>query len=396
MSSPCGRPMNLLLFSAMSIACILAVAGRPAAAIQLGLQNRNGVLVKDGKPFRGIGVNYFDCFYRTLKDPKDTSYQEGFKVLAERRIPFARFMACGYWPSQNELYFRDKEAYFRLMDGVVKSAEENGVGLIPSLFWHYGTLPDLVGEPMCEWGNPKSKTIAFARQYTREIVTRYRKSPAIWGWEFGNELMLAADLHMPEHRPAVWPTLGTAKSRTERDEMTSDYVYVAYRAFAEEVRKHDKGRIILSGDSYPRPAAWHLRNGHTWKQDSREQLTEMLTKTHEGMDTMCVHMYPDSLARFDKKLTYSELLRPALDIAAKAGKPLFVEEFGTDEKTGGDAARAEFERMLSAIEKTHVPMAALWVYDFDGQKDTYNVSATSRSYQLNAISAANARMRTSE
>ncbi len=69
-----------------------------------------------------------------------------------------------------------------------------------------------------------------------------------------------------------------------------------------------------------------------------------------------------------------------------------MEEFGTDEKTGSEAARAEFERMLSAIEKTHVTMAALWVYDFDGQRDTYNVSAATRAYQLDAISQANARM----
>lgn len=347
----------------------------------------------DGKPFQGIGVNYFDCFYRTLKNPDDTSYRDGFKVLAEYRIPFARLMACGYWPKHNELYFKDKEAYFKLMDGVVRCAEENGVGLIPSLFWYYATVPDLVGEPICEWGNPRSKTIAFMRQYTREIVTRYRNSPAIWGWEFGNEHMLSADLHMPEHRAPVWPNLGTATSRSEKDEPTSDYVWSAYREFADEVRKHDKARIILTGDSFPRPAAWHLRNGHTWKHDSPEQFAEMLLFYHEAMDTICVHMYSDSLRRFDRDLRYSELLRPALDIAARAGKPLIVEEFGSNEQKGSEAAREEFETMLSAIEKTRVPMAALWVFDFEGQKDTMNVSATSRAYQLKAISEVNARMR---
>lgn len=386
-------PMNLLFLMILSAISLLAVSTGSAYSAQLGLQNRNGVLVKDGKPFRGIGVNYFDCFYRTLKDPKDTSYREGFKVLAEHKIPFARFMACGFWPSQNELYFKDKEAYFRLMDGVVKSAEENGVGLIPCLFWYYATVPDLMGEPMCEWGNPKSKTIAFMRQYTREVVTRYRNSPAIWGWEFGNEHMLSADLHMPEHRPAVWPELATAKSRSEKDEMTSDYVRFAYKAFAEEVRKLDKNRIILTMDSLPRPAAWHRRHERSWKQDSREQFAEMLLASNESMDVICGHLYGDSLGRFDRTLKASEVLRVALDVAGRAGKPLVIEEFGSDEKKGAEVARKEFEQVLSAIERTRVPMAALWVYDFEGQKDTFNVSASSRAYQLKAISAANARMR---
>lgn len=371
----------------------MGLAAGGADSAQLSLQIKDGVLVKDGKPFRGIGVNYFNCFARTLKDPKDTSYRNGFKVLAQHHIPFVRFMAGGYWPVDNELYFKDKQAYYKLMDGVVKSAEENGVGLIPCFFLYYATVPDLMGEPMIEWGNPKSKTIAFARQYVREWITRYKDSPAIWGWEFGNEFQLSADLHMPENRPAVWPTLGTAKSRSERDEITSDQALFAYKALAEEVRKYDKDRIILTGDSFPRPAAWHLRNGHTWKQDSMDQFAEMLLRDNEAMDTICVHMYPDSLPRFGKALTYSELLRPALNIAAKAGKPLIVEEFGSDEKSGSEAAKAEFERALSAIEKTHVQMAALWVYDFSGQADTYNVSASSRAYQLEAISAANARMR---
>jgi hypothetical protein len=377
---------------AVMAALILCLASSGQAA-QLGLQVRNGLLIKDGRPFRGIGVNYFSCFYRAVSDPKDTSYDAGFKALADRKIPFARFMACGYWPKENELYLKDKQAFYKLMDGLVKSAEKHGIGLIPSFFFCYSTVPDIVGEPMMEWGNPESKTIAFMRQYTREMVTRYKDSPAIWGWEFGNEIMLAADLHMPQHRPPVWPTLGTATARTERDELTSQAARYVQTAFAEEVRKYDKSRIILSGNACPRAAAWHLLNEHSWKQDSRDQFAEsLLADNADPIDTICIHMYPDAIGRFDRNLTYAELLRPALDIAAKAGKPLFVEEFGTDEKTGTETARAEFDRMLSAIEKTHVPMAALWVYDFDGQADTYNVSATIRPYQLDAISQANARM----
>lgn len=386
--------MNWAIPAAIVTLIALTVTGN-ADAKQLGLSvNNNGVLVKDGKPFRGIGVNYFDAFYRTLSDPKDISYEDGFKVLKEHKIPFARYMASGYWPKDNELYLKDKSAYFKLMDGVVKSAEENGIGLIPSFFLCYSTVPDIVGEPMMEWGNPKSKTIAFMRNYTREMVTRYKSSPAIWGWEFGNEFMLTADLHSKEHRPPVWPTLGTARSRSELDDLSSEAARYCEVAFAEEVRKLDKGRIILSGNAFPRAAASHLRSEHSWKQDTNSQYAgELLQDNADPMDIICVHMYPEFLSRFDQTLTYTELLRITIDIAAKAGKPLFVEEFGTDESKGSDDARAEFTKMLSAIEKTHVPLAALWVYDFDGQKDTFNVSASNkRSYQLDAISEVNGQL----
>lgn len=378
----------------LMVAVLLCLTISSEGAMQLGLQVKDGTLTKDGKPFRGIGVNYFTAFYRTLSDPKDTSYQDGFKVLKEHNIPFARFMACGFWPKENDLYRRDKQAYFKLMDGVVKSAEENGIGLIPSFFFCYSTVPDIVGEPMIEWGNPKSKTIAFMRNYTREVVTRYRNSPAIWGWEFGNEFMLVADLHAEEHRPPVWPTLGTATTRSKLDELTTQAVRYCMVAFAEEVRKYDKNRIIISGNAFPRASAWHLLNERNWKHDSKEQFADaLLSDNADPMNVICVHMYPDSLPRFDRQLTYAELLRVTVDIAAKADKPLFVEEFGTDESKGADTSRAEFERMLSAIEKTRVPLAALWVYDYDGQKDTFNVSASNnRTYQLDAISKANSQL----
>ena len=76
-------------------------------------------------------------------------------------------------------------------------------------------MPDIVGEHLDQYGNPDSKSLAFIRRYTQEVVERYRNSPAIWGWEFGNEYNLDADLpghHL--HRPVCWPTLGTPPNRT--------------------------------------------------------------------------------------------------------------------------------------------------------------------------------------
>ncbi|MBM4040246.1 MAG: hypothetical protein FJ290_17205, partial [Planctomycetes bacterium] len=50
---------------------------KPRKALGLTVA-RDGTLLHEGKPFRGIGVNYFDAFYRTLRNPADVSYREGF------------------------------------------------------------------------------------------------------------------------------------------------------------------------------------------------------------------------------------------------------------------------------------------------------------------------------
>jgi hypothetical protein len=376
----------------VAIAALAALAAWPGgcAAAEVkgtpGLSVRaDGTLLRDGGPWRGIGVNYFDLFYRTLKDPADTSYEAGLKALAERGIPFARFMCGGYWPSENRLYQEDKEAYFRRLDAVVKAAEKHGVGLVPSLFWHLATVPDLVGEPVSAWGDPKSRTHAFMRTYTREVVTRYRDSPAVWGWEFGNEYDLPADLpNAADHRPPVVPDLGTPASRSARDEVTHEMVRTAFAEFAKEVRRHDPARIIASGNAFPRATAWHQRAERSWKEDTPEQSAEMLLGDNpDPMNVLSVHWYQEPAAR----------LEAAQATAARARKPLFVGEVGVPGAPSAET-RERFAAMIAAIERCGVPLAALWVYDYAGQDSEWNVTATNaRAYQLEAVSEANRRMK---
>ncbi len=46
------------------------------------------------------------------------------------------------------MYIDDRAEYFRRLDAVVNAARQHGIGLVPSLFWYYACVPDLVGEPM--------------------------------------------------------------------------------------------------------------------------------------------------------------------------------------------------------------------------------------------------------
>ena len=67
----------------------------------------------------------------------------------------------------------------------------------PFTLWHLGTVAELMGEEPSRLGDPSSKSIGFIERYTTEMVQRYNNSPAIWGWEFGNEANLGVDLATP-------------------------------------------------------------------------------------------------------------------------------------------------------------------------------------------------------
>ncbi|MBV9867666.1 MAG: cellulase family glycosylhydrolase [Abitibacteriaceae bacterium] len=372
---------SILLLFAISISVPAFAADETTQTPQqLGLTVRaDGTLMKDGKPYRGIGVNYFDAFYRTLLKADDTSYEQGFKTLADYKIPLARIMGCGFWPVDNKLYLQNKELYFQHFDAVVHAAEKYHIGLIPSLFWNMATVPDMVGEPCDQWGNPASKTHEFMRTYIKEVVTRYRNSPAIWGWEFGNEYNLGADLpNAAEWRPPIHPELGTATSRSARDELTHDMIRTAFAAFAREVRKYDPYRIISTGNGFPRASAWHQRREKSWTKDTPEQYGEMLLGDNpDPISVISVHAYSED-----------ERIKPTLDIAIRAHRPLFIGEFGLPGPRT-DATEKQFNQTLSIIEQTKVPLAALWVYDF-GHQDDFNVTANNqRAYQLQSIAEAN-------
>jgi hypothetical protein len=343
-----------------------------AAGLSLG---ENATVLLEGRAYRGIGVNYFSCFLRTLKDPGDLSYEAGFETLAEYHVPFARFCATGFWPADMRLYQQDRPEYFRRLDGVVRSSEKHGVGLIPSLFWLYSCVPDLVGEPMDQWANPESKTQAWMREYVREVVTRYRGSRAILAWEMGNEFSLQADLpNASDHRPRILPSLGTPTTRSARDDLTHAQINIAFREFARAVRLHDPHRLIFTGDSFPRLSAWHQETEKSWTKDSKEQFQVMLEKANpEPVDGISLHAYEDDDQRFPW----------AIEVSRRMNKPIFIGEFGAQNDT--PEQRAKFDRLFAAIAKSDIPLAALWVFDYPNQPDFNLLPGTPRAYQLERI-----------
>lgn len=341
----------------------------------------DGGLLLEGKPWRGVGVNFYDAFARLL-EPEGGSMADieaGFKTLHEAGIPFVRFSACGYWPIHWRLYQTDKDEYFRRLGAVVKAAEKYNIGLIPSLFWHQPTISDLVGDPIQEWGNPDSKTAAFLRTYTREVVLRFRDSKAVWAWEFGNEFNLPADLpNAADHRAPVVPSLGTATARTERDDLRHTDLRAALTEFSKEVRLHDPRRLILSGNAFPRPSAWHQMHSRSWEKDAPEQWAEMLSSDN-----------PAPIQSFTGRL-YSagdlEFLPMAAAHACQAKRPIFIGEFGVPGPLT-ETSLQQFRAQLEALDKNQVAIAALWVFDFKGQDADWNVTTKNPRAELLRLTA---------
>lgn len=297
-----------------------------------------GQLLLNGNEFYGIGVNYFNAFTRTLEVGQldDRSYEIGFAYLKERDIPFIRFSLNGYWPKNWDLYKNNPDRFYKNLDTFVKTAEEYGIGLIPSFFWHNSTIPDLVGESVNQWGNVNSKTHKFMRKFIQEIVVRYRDSQAIWGWELGNEFNLLVDLPGDDSNlPPIVPSLGTPTYRAKEDKLSTSDLLVMLKSFANEIRKYDHSRIIISGNAIPRPAAWHLKQNRQWTTDTKEQFIQMLgVQNMDPVDNLSVHIYPsasDEAYFSDGKEDIDGIIKACMDASRQLKKPLFVGEWGAQE-----------------------------------------------------------------
>ena len=403
-----GLKMKTLLL--MGLICMCA----GCASYPPGLTVQDGQFYKDGQPFEGVGVNYYTVLQRKLgiegnpSNLSDTSYLQGLETLAQHDIPFIRFGANGFYPSDNDLYVNHREEYFKAFDMLVADAERLEIGLVPCLFWYFPTVPDLVDESIDQWGNPDSKTHAFMRQVITDVVGRYKDSPAIWAWEFGNEWIHEADLPgaehgrgwtEPDHFPK--PPLGLAKTRTIKDKMYRKNIYVAYKAFVEAIRAIDPTRPILSGDAMPRPSAYHNMHEGSWKTDSIEQWKEIFLQDNAYMDALSSHFYYFSLDDKHHDVGYMEYgpekqMEFMMKISHNSKKPLFVGEFGPQprDKTLKEERR-QFEFLLDLMVTNKVPMSALWNFDFEHvDQGKWNITEDNhRAYMLDALQEANRRIK---
>ena len=289
-----------------------------------------------------MGLCYYDGFLRTIRNAQYSAYAPSLKKIAASKIPFIRVPFSGFWPNELQVYQDKPDQYFREMDLFVKTCEENNIGIIADLFWTKFSVSDVVGESVNQIGNPASKTMEYARKYVRDVVSRYKDSPAIWGWEIGNEFNLAADLDKQGEPPLGYPYVlaskGTPAQRGPADRITSQDVEVYFTEVEKAIRSIDSYRMISNGTADFRANQYHLRTERALRQDDTvEELRAIMNVfSPRTVDVISVHITLDkdkdgmSQKRFGRTVELEELLAIYVKLAKQSKKVLYMGEFHGD------------------------------------------------------------------
>ncbi len=393
-----------------------------------GVGVQNGQLVRFDattetfEPLHAFGVNYYDAFTRTIDDPSDTTYNEGFAYLNAHHIPVCRVSGAGFYPSNWSLYFSDRDEYFRRFDAFVSAAETYNIGLILSLFFPIETTGEIVADaveagiltPGVDFtppsplnidiygdstydeyqgalGRSDSGTIAFMRHYTAEVVSRYARSPAIWGWEFGNEYNLLVDhpsvtsmrkrsggIVQGKLLPATTNDVTVLPLWEGPDDITRADITVAKLAFAETVRSIDTWRLIMTGDSRMRPSAYHNWKYHTWTTDTEAEAAQVVAYDNPApFDTLTAHIYSAGPSTTSPEVYFSDnpismdwvtgdyqrLMDFFMTQSSALKKPLIVGEWGAVGDGTTDDEKTTFHRMMQAQIDAGVQLSLLWTFD---------------------------------
>lgn len=396
-------------------------------------------LQMDGATWRGIGVNIFDL--RTKTDIRGL-----FQELASYGVPFVRFNAGGYGAGDAasaawRLYLSDEPSWWAILSNIFRIAQEEGVGLVPSMFWRPATIPDLMfykhgkRDALDQWGVQASNTRAFMREYTTKFVNRFKDYGSLWAWEFGNEYFTYAERFdrrvTPTNEGATGgPTeylavVDPATANGASDIITSAAIKAAMSEWAQLVQSLDpsSGRMISTGNSIPGTNVannyYQTDPGPGGNEGNPDDTAQWMTSSPTGQpwplfqtptefNSVSAHIYQDARTPFwyfddgtAEGLGVPGLIGLVQDISESAGKAFFLGEFGSapggTAVTTAEQAETYFYETLDGIVNAGVPMSAVWLYGAAASTGLshYNINPGSgREYQLTAIQAANASLAT--
>jgi cysteine-rich repeat protein len=371
-------------------------------------------LVLAGALFHRIGVNTFSLFFDALgmnvapssECSRDLVFGDAavsarvielLDTLERYGFDTAR-VALGFYPDDLGLWVRDRDAYWRVLDGLVNAARARGIRLVLTLAWNRWLFPDLASTPssierLNALADPGSRSRALLAEYVTDVVSRYARSSTILAWELVNELNLIADIGPPPATALVAPCWGTPASRTADDVLTSAEIAALQSDLAALVRSIDPIHLVSSGHSAPRPSAWHLARStgtRDWTLDSRDQMFANLAEMHpDPIDLVSVHIYDAAgntatALHENERYGHTGIFNPSivsdfLEGAERIGKPLLVGEFGDN---GGPVPIARDPRgiysirvALHALER-RVPLALFWSIGFYRRGSTLPFDST--------------------
>ncbi len=350
----------------------------------------DGTLTLEGQPFYGFGLNYFGAFCHSFYSEADPpAYVSAFASIKEHNIPFVRLPLCGYYPDYYELFDADPEPIYAYMQSVLDTAAENQVGVIVSLMWWDPAIALHVNGKRSDMGVEGSDVLTYAQKYTEAIVSHFADHPAVWGWEIGNEYNLDADLCDANYRDFLWDMQYPGTERTDidgYDYYTSTELAFFYAEIAKVIRKYDTYRMITTGNSEMRPAAYslysvskkpnkkHLWNLN-WNTDTQKKFNQInAIYTPDPIDTISFHLqhgtagsatpgYVLELDRFRTKVSSLAYFQAYADAAKAQNKALFFGEFGDLlDMEGASDAIDTFRQITDWISEAGIQIAASWQF----------------------------------
>ncbi len=404
------------------------------AAAKPNIQVEGPNILRNGAPYRAVGCNFYDALDHD--DPL-----EALTFLRGQGIPFVRFnfgaYAAGREPGAEwRGYLDDRARWYGRRDDFVAAAETVGVGLVPSLFWRLQTLPDLMAfrfgkrDALSEWGRSASNTRNFMRQITSEVVERYRRSPAIWGWEAGNEFsdVLADPLTKGSKAAGAPSRYKEITSSSEANGGSDLFTLCDLRSLYEDwgevvVRLDHPARLRSTGEGVGRVDLRGVVEGARRTPDTRDEWLNIPDCHGESALSAPLALNPRNAANVISAHIYQQariphwwfedeavggptkLLALNMALASQDGRPLFLGEFGSlkgqlgQGRMAGDGSAQEEEQLLAemvdAIVNNAVPLSAVWNYGYlpDNPVRDWNFTAAGRrAYVFRLIADANERL----
>jgi hypothetical protein len=348
-----------------------------------------------GEVRHGIGLNKFDLFLQYLGQASggdgSPAYRAVTRAMAKKAIgdaknigvSYLRVSVMGYFPiaygdkGSLDFWRSDEPAYWKVMDQMMADLDAAGIQLIPVFVWNKVQLPALAHETIADLlTNKDSKSYQLLTTYTAEFISRYKSRPTVLFYELTNELNLGSDIDIIERCKKEF-----AFKRCEPIANYSTAQMIEFTSrFSALIRNLDSSRLISSGFSVPRPAAEGLRHKPEWvtgdvgrPADDTRDFEKNLLAIHKNIDIVSVHLYPlRGKPRFGEDEIV--LLQRLKQITDKAGKKLFVGEFGGP--NGAEVGNDSFmDKMIAKIEALDVLYSAPWGWEFY-QKATYSTRDT--------------------
>ncbi|KAF9532003.1 glycoside hydrolase superfamily [Crepidotus variabilis] len=339
--------LSLILLTFLGVVLSQGNDARPPLGF---VQSKNGKFVLNGKLFNFVGANSYWLPLLTSKEDVHTTFKEmqgagvkvlrtwGFNAINGSELAGALESGLTYYQLWNSTDWTLNEGPqgLKRLDYVVDTAGQYGIKIILAFTnnWvGYGGA-----ELYINWiaGAGKTHDVFYSdpaitksyQKYVKAIVNRYKNSPNIFAWELMNEARCLGDL---PSGPNCAPASGTP--------LLSKW----YKAQSDYVRSLDPNHMITTGGEghffWQGENAGYYYDGnfvsdYNFNGQAGEDFDADLAL--ENIDFATYHIYPE--------YWYSNLNHPGTnwtvkdwglkwiqahaDAAAKAGKPVILEEFG--------------------------------------------------------------------